>query len=290
MLKTDARIFVLLVLLLLARGAGAATCADVWPGAMTANSTVAPTLPAFTGSSALTLSRTLAAGDFHYSSSSIASGTLTTSSATTRLYFNGSLSLSGTTLLNGGGNPQNLIVIVNGSLSLANSARINGLVYATGSITLANTASITGAATAAGGIATSGSSSVTYSENGVVGASYGTLCTPPVQPALKIVSPICSVSNKLIVTFNSSGGRLPLGSSATTLGNYSLVSETGTVHTITGARLSDEGYEVQLTFTPTLVNGRDYTLSVANVKDQDGITMVSASDGFYFSSTTNGIV
>lgn len=290
MLKTDARIFVLLVLLLLARGAGAATCADVWPGAMTANGTVAPTLPAFTGSSALTLSRTLAAGDFHYSSSSIASGTLTTSSATTRLYFNGSLSLSGTTLLNGGGNPQNLIVIVNGSLSLANSARINGLVYATGSITLANTASITGAATAAGGIATSGSSSVTYSETGVVGASYGTLCTPPVQPALKIVSPICSVSNKLIVTFNSSGGRLPLGSSATTLGNYSLVSETGTVHTITGARLSDEGYEVQLTFTPTLVNGRDYTLSVANVKDQDGITMVSASDGFFFSSTTNGIV
>lgn len=280
-----------MVLLLLVRGAGAATCADIWPAATTPNSAVAPTLPAFTGTTALTLSRTLAAGDFHYGTSSISSGTLTTSAVTTRLYFNGSVALSGTTVLNSAsGSPQNLIVIVNGSLTLANSARINGLVYATGGIALANTANITGAATAAGSITLNGSSTVTYSEASVVGASYGTLCTPPVRPLLKIVNPICSVTNKILVSFDSTGGRLRLGSNGTTLSNYSVVSETGTAHTVSAARLSDDGYEVQLTVTPSLTNAVDYTVTVSNVKDQDGITMTSGSDSFYFSTTSNGIV
>ena len=290
MWKIDARIFVLLVLLLLARGAGAASCANIWPGATTGNSTVVPAMPPFTGTSALTLNATLAAGDFHYGTTSLSGGTLTTSAVTTRLYFNGNLSLSGTARFNSAGQPENLIIIVNGNLSLTGQALVRGLVYATGSVSMSGQSSVLGAVSAAGGISVSGTAGVTYDEDGVVIAGYGTLCTPPVRPALKIVSPICGVSNKLIVTFNNSGGRLPLGSSATTFGNYSIVSETGTVHTVTGARLSDDGYEVQLTFTPTLVNGRDYTVSVTNVEDQDGIAMTSGSDSFYFSSTTNGIV
>lgn len=284
----DGRVIIFILLWLLAAPLHAATCADVWPAASTASSSVVPTLPTFTGTSALTLGSTLGAGDFHYSATTLGSGTLTT--ATTRLYFNGGLALSGTTVLNGGGSPQNLIVIVNGSLSLANSARINGLVYVTGSVTLADSANITGALTAAGSIALSSTSSITYSESGVVGASYSSLCTPPVRPTLKMVSPICGVTNKLLVSFNSSGGQLPLGSSATTLGNYTVTSETGTAHTVSAARLSDEGFDVQLTVTPSLGNGVDYTVAVANVKDQDGITMTAGNDSFYFSTTSNGAV
>src|SRR3990167_1570434 len=213
MWKIDARIFVLLVVLLLARGAGAASCANIWPGATTGNSTVVPAMPPFTGTSALTLNATLAAGDFHYGTTSLSGGTLTTSAVTTRLYFNGNLSLSGTARFNSAGQPENLIIIVNGNLSLTGQALVRGLVYATGSVSMSGQSSVLGAVSAAGGISVSGTAGVTYDEDGVVIAGYGTLCTPPVRPALKIVSPICGVSNKLIVTFNNSGGRLPLGSS-----------------------------------------------------------------------------
>lgn len=290
MWKIDARIFVLMVLLLLVPGAGAATCADIWPAATTPNSAVAPTLPAFTGTTALTLPLSMGADDFHYAGASLSGGTLTNTAASTRLYINGSLSLAGNATLGSSANPQNLILIVNGSLSLAGNARIYGLVYATGSITLGGSSRITGAVTAAGGIVVSGSATATYSESAVVAAGYGTLCTPPVRPALKIVSPICGVTNKILVSFDSSGGRLPLGTSATTLSNYTVVSETGTTHTVSAARLSDDGYSVQLTLTPSLTNARDYTVTVANVKDQDGITITSSSDSFYFSTTSNGSI
>ncbi len=278
------------VLLLATTSLRAATCADVWPAARTASSTVAPTLPAFSGSGALTLNATLGAGDFHYAGSTLASGTLTTASATTRLYINGNLSLSGATLLNGGGNPQNLIVIVNGSLTMTNTARINGLVYVAGSVNMSGSAQVAGALSSAGGITVSGSATTTYSETGVVDASYNTLCTPPVRPTLKIASPICGVTNKLLVTFNSTGGALPLGTSATTLGNYTVTSETGTSHTVSAARRSDDGYSVQLTVTPSLSSGVDYTVAVSGVKDQDGITMTAGSDQFYFTTTSNGSV
>ena len=291
MWKVDARILILVLMLMMAPSAGAATCAAIWKAASTANSTVAPTLPIFTGALAMTIPPgSLGAGDFHYGTTTLSSGTLTTAATTTRLYFNGNLSLSGNTVLNSAsGSPQNLIVIVKGTLSMSGSARINGLVYVTGSATLASTNNITGSLTAAGAI-TLGGATTTYSESGVVGASYSTLCTPPVRPALKIVNPICGVTNKILVSFDSTGGRLKLGTSATTLSNYSITNEAGATHTVSAARVSDDGYEVQLTVTPSLSNAVDYTVAVSNVKDQDGITMTSGSDSFYFSTTTNGVV
>ena len=190
MWKTDARIFVLLVLLLLVRGASAATCADIWPAATTGNSLVAPTLPTFTGTNALTLNTTLAASDFHYGTTSLSGGTLTTSAVTTRLYFNGDLSLTGTTRLNPTGQPENLIIIVNGSLSMSGQALVRGLIYATGSASLSGQSSVLGSVSAAGGISVSGTAGVTYDEDAVINASYGTRCAPPVPPTLKIVRPI----------------------------------------------------------------------------------------------------
>lgn len=293
MRKPDVNILHLLLVVLFALWSAqgrAATCADVWPAGSTPNSTVAPTLPAFTGSSALTLNATLGTGDFHYAGSTLASGTLTTAVATTRLYINGSLALSGSTVLNSGGSPENLIVIVRGSLTMANTSRINGLVYVTGSASLNDSSRVVGALSAAAGITFAGTATTSYSETGVVDASYSTLCTPPVRPTLKIAGPICGVTNKLLVTFNSNGGALPLGTSATTLSNYTVTSETGTSHTVSAARLSDDRYSVQLTVTPSLSSGVDYTVAASGVKDQDGITMTAGNDAFYFSTTSNGSV
>lgn len=288
MWKIDARILVLLVLLLLARGAGAATCASIWPAASTPNSAAAPTLPTFNGASALALSQTLVAGDYHYGSTSLSGGALTASGATVRLYFNGDFSLSGTATFNDGGAAKNLIIYVKGNVSLTGQSVVNGLIYATGSVSLSGQAKVTGAITAAGAISTGGSSSVTYDSTAVSGANYGGTCS--IRPTLKMVNPICGVTNKLLVSFVSTGGRRSLASaSATTLSNYT-VTQGSTTLTVSAARLSDDGFSVQLTVTPSMTNGLTYSVSVANVQDVDGVAMTSGSDSFYFSITSNGTV
>lgn len=289
MLKISIRLCLLILLCGCSATGWAAQCLSIWPAAATASSSVAPTLPAFSGTTALTLNRTLGAGDFHYSNTALASGTLTTSATTTRLYFNGGLTLSNTVSLNPTGNPQNLIIIVNGSVSISGQAAVRGLIYATGSISISNTASIQGAVTAAGSISTTGGTTLTYSASGVANASYGSLCTPPQPPVLKIVSPVCGASNKVIVTFASSTGYTKLGDSAETIGNYS-ISGPSYSGTVTSAVLSDEGYEVQLTLSAAMVNGRTYTVSAANVQDLNGTTMTAGNDAFYYASTQNGVV
>ena len=290
MLKVELRIALFWLVLLAVLPAHADTCAGIWPAAVTANSTKAPVLPAFSGTSALTLNRTLGAGDYQYAATSLNSGTLTTGSVSSRLYFNGGLSLSGSVQLNSTGNPQNLIIIVNGSVTISGNAIVRGLIFATGSISISQQATITGAVTAAGSVSTSGTATVSYSSSAVVAAGYGTLCTPPVRPVLRIVSPVCGTNNKIIVSFDSSGGRLPLGSSAETISNYQVVGSNGTTYTVAAATLSAEGYDVQLTVAPAMQNGTDIKVSVANVQDADGIAMSSGSDSFYYSNTTNGLV
>lgn len=278
--------------MLLAPSAWAATCDSIWPGATTPNSPNAPDLPVFTGSSPLSLDVNLGAGDFHYSTTNISSGTLTTNAATTRLYFNGGLQLSGTASLNPGGDPANLVIIVNGSFQLSGQASINGLIYVTGSASLtgSNNAGVDGAITAAGGISVGGNASVDYDADAVDDADGGGLCQAEVVRAMQ-ADAVCGLDNQIMLTFDSGSGQSLLDdTTAEDVSNYNLSVDGGAVPVITRAVLSDEGHQVLLVLDSDMTNGRNYTVAVSGIEDVDNSVVADATDTFYFTNQENGVV
>jgi MSHA biogenesis protein MshQ len=100
------------------------------------------------------------------------------------VYVNGGLTLSNNSQLNAGGNPQNLILIVNGSLSLGSNVTIRGFVYVTGSISFGNNLTLNGAITSLGAATTPGGSSLTYNNAAIDLANFGSLCTASSSPLL----------------------------------------------------------------------------------------------------------
>lgn len=276
---------------LLVSSAYGATCDSIWPAAYTANSSNAPILPTFTGSAALVLNNTLATGDYHYGATSLSRNTLTTSGTTTRLYFNGNLQLSGSASLNPTGNPEDLIIIVNGDFQISGQAYINGLVYVTGDATLTGSGSVqlNGAVTAAGTVRLGGSAAVNYDSDAASDADFGSLCSVA-PPRLILVDPVCGGSDQLMVNFDSSPGYSVLGqSSAENTANYSVVDQYGNNLAIQSAVRSDEGYQVLLTLSSTMVNGRNYTVTVSNVQDIAGEYIGVSTDTVYFSTQEQGV-
>lgn len=269
----------------------AATCDSIWPAAYTGNSANSPALPTFTGTAPLVLNNTLGTGDFHYSSTSLSRNTLTTSGTTTRLYFNGDLQLSGSASLNPAGNPEDLIIIVSGNFQISGQAYVNALVYVTGDATLTGSGSVqlNGAVTAAGTVRIGGSAAIAYDSDAATGADFGGLCSVA-PPRLILVDPVCGASNQLIVNFDSSPGYAPLSqTSAENTANYSVEDQYGNNLTVQSAVRSDEGYQVLLTLSSTMVNGRNYNVSVSNVQDVAGEYLGLSSDAVYYSTQEQGI-
>lgn len=275
----------------------AAACDAIWPARNTPNATVIPSLPSFTGSGALTLPRVLGAGEFHYGVTTVTSGDLTVSGgASTRLYFNGNLVIGGSSDFNQSGPPEDLIIIVNGNLTFTSAAardrvNVNAIIYATGNVTLTGDTRITGSVTAGGSISVPGQ--ITYDPGAVANADFGSLCgTPPVvsAPVLDYVSSVCGDARSLLVSFNAATGQERLSSSAEVLTNYRLVSASGATVSITRAELADNGFDVVLSLATPLVEGTRYTLTVNNISDELGGTLVSAVDSLYFTATQSGMI
>ena len=73
-------------------------------------------------------------------------------SGTAVLYFSGSVSIPKETLINEDGDPSNVMIIVNGSLSIAKESEINAFIYVTGSLTIAKEVEFEGAIAANGSL------------------------------------------------------------------------------------------------------------------------------------------
>jgi len=73
-------------------------------------------------------------------------------SGTAVLYFSGSVSIPKETEINEDGDPSNVMIIVNGSLSIAKEAEINAFIYVTGSISVAKEVEFEGSIAANGSI------------------------------------------------------------------------------------------------------------------------------------------
>lgn len=290
MLRINLRL-ILGLLFFVAGSAFGITCDSIWPAASTPNSPNAPSLPVFTGTAPLQLNKNLPPGDYHYSATSLSKNTLTTNGPTTRIYINGDLQLSGSASLNPNGNPEDLIIIVNGDLQLSGQAYINGLIYVTGSASLTGSGSVqlNGAITAAGSISLGGNAAVVYAPDAVDDADFGGLCSV-VPPRIILVSPVCGVSNKVIVDFDSTNGQAFLDlASAENTSNYRVVNQSGSPVAVQSAVRSDEGYQVQLTLASNMNNGSNYTVTISNVQDIAGTYIGVSTDTFYFATRQNGV-
>lgn len=102
--------------------------------------------------------------------------TRTTSGPTSRLFINGDLTIGANTQLNSAGPPENLIIVVSGSLAIQNNVRINGFIYAAGAISIGNDTVISGGVTAGGAIAAPGAQ-VQFEENALTRLNSGTFCS-----------------------------------------------------------------------------------------------------------------
>jgi MSHA biogenesis protein MshQ len=182
------RVFLLLLVGLFSSSLWAAACTSVFPASITGNSDNQLDLSGVPWQNAPALGatdRSLGAGAHYFGGSGTSNGwTLTaTGGASTRVFVNGSLTLANNSQLNAGGNPQNLILIVNGSLSLGTNVRINGFVYVTGSIGFGNNLELNGAITALGsaGIPGGGATNLNYNAAALDLADFAGLCSPATQ-------------------------------------------------------------------------------------------------------------
>jgi len=121
-------------------------------------------------------------GDFDYDRGRFNNQSrISTSGSTTRLYFN-SLSLTNANL-NQYGNPEDLIIYVANSLSIAGQNQINGIVYVAGSVTVSGHASINGALASGGALAIQGrNAQVVVNKAAVKNADFAGMCDSTVTP------------------------------------------------------------------------------------------------------------
>lgn len=160
----------------------ATTCADIWPSAVDEYTNAA--LPAgliYQPSPAVAINSfqgTFAPGDYTIGTHSIGNGVqLRTTGKTTRIFVDGSLVINNNVELNAYGAPENLIIVVRGSLTVYNNVVIRGFVVAGGSVFFSNNASIRGGLTAVGDISGRNNALTFYDSDALSRLQGGVVCT-----------------------------------------------------------------------------------------------------------------
>ncbi|MGL5410587.1 MAG: hypothetical protein ACRDAP_18035, partial [Shewanella sp.] len=121
-------------------------------------------------------SNQFAPGDFDYNVGDFESGAvITTTGRTTRLYFK-SLSLTNVKL-NLNGKPENLVIYVAGTLTIAGQNALNAVIYVAKDVNIAGQASISGAVAAGGALDVSGNGQVNFDPNAVDNADFNGMCS-----------------------------------------------------------------------------------------------------------------
>ncbi|RHW76904.1 LamG domain-containing protein [Colwellia sp. RSH04] len=171
-----------------------ANCIDIFPGAtndgLLGNGFI--NVPPFTGANGyLSNPQNLLLGDQHYlanaSSQTITVDSLPTSETTSRLYIAGGASWINAKI-NVSGNPEDLIIIVSGSLAIdGGNTEINAIIYSMGSVTITGKVDINGAIAAEGNISATPSADINYDSDAILNADFNGMCNNGVTPAIAIL-------------------------------------------------------------------------------------------------------
>lgn len=158
-----------------------AACLDVFPAGYNHANTTEQQLsnfPTNNSSSYITDGQVLPRGENLYLGSllgnkgAISVSTDTSVEKTARLFFRGSVSWQNVSI-NATGNPEDLIIVVDGSLSITGgNTNINAIIYVKGGLTVTGAAQINGAIASVGG----GSGSVNYDGDSIFEADFNGMC------------------------------------------------------------------------------------------------------------------
>ncbi|GAA3929461.1 LamG domain-containing protein [Litoribacillus peritrichatus] len=158
----------------------AASCIDVFPDSDTSNTTEQLNVPSWSSSTHLT--KTNGSDDFapgdHFFASGQLSGNydLNSTGVSARLYFT-SLTVSGSVQINAGGNPEDLIIVVDGPITISGSPTVNAIMYSTNTISVNGGFTFNGSATSEGSLNLNSGASVSYDSDYITNADFGTLCS-----------------------------------------------------------------------------------------------------------------
>ena len=157
-----------------------ASCVDVFPDGDTGLTGVTLTVPTWSTTTNLietSGSDSFASGD-HYFNAGQLSGqyAIESTGVTARLYFT-SLTISGQVGININGNPEDLIIVVNGPITIAGTPEINAIIYSTSTVGVSGNIDFDGSLSAEGAITLGGSNTVNYDSSAIQDADYGSLCT-----------------------------------------------------------------------------------------------------------------
>ena len=158
-------------------------CVDVFPAATTENAQPPNVLnlPPFPSPNdgALSLgnndSVALGPGDIYFTDIEVQNNATLTVSKTTRIFVQGSVSIDNSARVDAGGDPEDLLIFVNGSVNIGNNVEMNSILYAEGAISLGNNADFVGAITARGAVSI-GNTAPIYDRSAVENADFGDLC------------------------------------------------------------------------------------------------------------------
>lgn len=100
------------------------------------------------------------------------------------IYFNSGLTIERDTQLNSGGLPENVLIVVNGSVSINQGSIINANIYATGSVVIRQNSQINGAISAGGALQVDQNGSYSYQDSYVTNMDAHGFCgnSAPVIP------------------------------------------------------------------------------------------------------------
>ena len=273
-------------------------CTAVFSAALVPSTTETLSLPSFTGSSALTLSSgttTLSTGDIHYTTGNISGrAKVRASGPTTRLYFNGNVTLEDNAKLIDD-DADELVMVVNGNLSVKDHAKLKGFIYVVGNVTLEDHADVKGSLVATGTITSSGRHVKTkYESNKLATVEFGSLCGEGAASTLDhfayTVSTSASVCTPHSVTITAQDsanakitgytGSISL-STSTTNGNWAETTATNAISNGT----SDDG---EATYTFAAGDAGDIVLTLEN--DHADTLTITTTDSSASKSTTSSSI
>ncbi|QBG36609.1 LamG domain-containing protein [Litorilituus sediminis] len=279
MLTRFVGIFLVVFASILTNLAYGAACLDIFPGATNDNLANKGlefiNVPPFTGADwYLTNPDHIPLGDSQhlswYSQQIITVSSTPVSETTARLYIANGASWTNAKI-NVGGNPEDLIIIVNGSMAISGgisggNTEINAIIYATGSITITGKVEINGAVAAEGALSTTPSADIDYDDDAIAAADFNGMCdngAATVTPILDFHFDECSytgAANEVIDSVGNYAGTAMNGLNTADAGQIEKFAQiTDDQHYVDTSVPLPSSYSVSTWFKkPTATTGNDY--------------------------------
>ena len=292
------RFYLILIILVLVKPVVvyADACEDVFPSAQNPNAS-SSLLPLVSGGSNYSVGKNttlvIAAGQNHVYNDFEADKNFTlnvSGTGTARLHIEGDLVLAGGAAINANGNPEDLVIYVNGNVVIDKNADINALIWASGNIDIDKNGSTNGALSANGSINIGKNSSATYDAAAVAAADFAGMCGAGPEISIADADPVKAGQDAIfVVSLNTASGSavtvdyITVNGSAVAGTDYTSTSGTLTITagnttaniTVSTNTTGSGGFQVQLSnasgtvITAATAQGSIYALPVAQYQFEE---------------------